>query len=92
MDADSGKEVNMITAFVLITVPTKRSGEVVEALRKHPEVQEAAAVYGDTDIIAKIQAPSLIELDQVIMDGLQGNPDVKTTRTYLVIEKLHWKR
>ncbi len=82
----------MITAFVLITVPPKRSGEVVEAIRKYPEVREAAAVYGDTDIIAKIQAPSLIELDQVIMDSIQGNLDVKTTRTYLVIEKLHWSR
>ncbi len=82
----------MITAYVLITVPSKHSGEVVEALRKHPEVQEAAAVYGDTDIIVKIQAPSLIELDQVIMDGIQGRPDVKTTRTYLVVEQLHWKR
>ncbi len=82
----------MITAFVLITVPSKRSSEVVEALRKHPEVQEAAGVYGDTDIIAKVQAQSLLDIDRAIMDGIQANPDVKTTRTYLVIEKLHWTR
>jgi len=82
----------MITAYVLITVPSKRSGEVVAALKKHPEVKEAAAVYGDTDIIAKIQAPSLIEVDQVIMDRIQESPDVKTTRTYLVVEKMHWTR
>ncbi len=82
----------MITAYVLITVPSKRSSEVVEALRKHPEVQEAAAVYGDTDIIVKVQAQSLLEIDRAIMDGIQGNPEVKTTRTYLVIEKLHWTR
>ncbi len=82
----------MITAFVLITVPSKRSAEVVESLRKHPEVQEAAAVYGDTDIIVKVQAQSLLEIDRAIMDGIQGDPEVKTTRTYLVIEKLHWTR
>jgi len=82
----------MITAFVLITVPSKRSGEVVDSLRKHPEVQEAAAVYGDTDVIAKVQAQSLLDVDRVIMDGIQANPDVKATRTYLVIEKLHWQR
>jgi DNA-binding Lrp family transcriptional regulator len=82
----------MITAFVLITVPSKRSGEVVEALRKHPEIQEASAVYGDTDVIAKIRAQSLIELDRVIMDGIQSSPDVKTTRTYLVVENLHWQK
>ena len=82
----------MITAVGLITVPSKRSAEGVEALRKHPEVQEAAAVYGDTDIIAKVQTQSLREIDRAIMDGIQGNPDVKTTRTYLVVEKLHWTR
>lgn len=82
----------MVVAFVLITVPPKRSAEVVEALRKYPEVIETAAVYGDTDIIAKIQAPSLTELDRVIMEGIQGHTDVKTTRTYVVIQTLHWKR
>jgi DNA-binding Lrp family transcriptional regulator len=86
------KEVHMITAFVLITVPSQRSGQVVEALRKYPEVKEAAAVYGDTDVVVKVQAPSLIELDKVIMDGIQNNPDVKTTRTYMVVEKLHWQQ
>ncbi len=82
----------MITAFVLITVPSKRSGDVVEALRKLPEVKEAAAVYGDTDIVAKIEASSLNDVDKVIMDGIQSSPDVKTTRTYMVVEKMHWKR
>ncbi len=82
----------MITAFVLLTVPPKRSGEVVEALRKYPEVLEATAVYGDTDVIAKVQAESLLDIDRVIMYGIQENIDVKTTRTYLAIEKLHWKR
>ncbi len=82
----------MITAFILITVPTKRAAEAIEALRKFPQVQEAAAVHGDTDIIAKVQAASLMEIDQVIMENIQGSIDVNTTRTYLVIEKLHWKR
>ena len=82
----------MITAFVLVTVSTKRVAEVIEALRKYPQVQEAAAVHGDTDIIVKVQADSLMEIDMVIMDNIQGNADVKTTRTYLVMEKLHWKK
>jgi len=82
----------MVTAFVLITVPAKRSGAVVEELRKHSEVKEAAAVYGETDVVVKVQASSLTELDKLIMEGIQSSPDIKSTRTFVAVEKLHWVR
>ncbi len=82
----------MVAAFVLVEVPAKRSGAVVEYLSKHPEIKEAAAVYGDTDVVAKVQAASLEELDRLIMDVIQGNPDVQSTRTLVVIEKYHWTK
>ncbi len=82
----------MVTAFALIEVPAKRSGAVVEYLGKYPEIKEAAAVYGDTDVVAKVQAASPEELDRLIMDVIQGNPDVQSTRTLVVIEKYHWTK
>ncbi len=82
----------MITAFVLITVPAKRSSAVVDELRTYPEVKEAAAVYGETDIIAKVQASSLGDLDRLIMENIQGSADVKSTRSFVVVEKLHWTK
>ncbi len=81
----------MVTAYALIEVPAKRSGAVVKYLSTFPEIREAAAVYGDIDVVAKIQAPSQDELDRVIMEVIQGNPDVKSTRTLVVIEKIHWE-
>ncbi len=82
----------MVTAFVLITVPAKRSSAVIDELRKYPEVKEAAAVYGETDIIAKVQALSLESLDRLIMENIQGSTDVKSTRSFIVVEKLHWTK
>ncbi len=82
----------MVTAFALIEVPAKRSGAVVEYLSKYPEIKEAAAVYGDTDVVAKIQTASPDDLDRLIMDVIQGNPDVQSTRTLVVIEKFHWTK
>ncbi len=82
----------MVAAFVLVEVPAKRSGAVVEYLSKYPEIKEAAAVYGDTDVVAKVQAASPEELDRLIMDVIQGNPDVQSTRTLVVIEKYHWTK
>jgi DNA-binding Lrp family transcriptional regulator len=82
----------MVTAYVLITVPAKRSGAVVEKLKNHPEVREAAAVYGDTDVLAKVEAVSLPELGRVIMENIQASNDVQSTRTLIVIERLAWTR
>ncbi len=82
----------MVAAFVLVEVPAKRSGAVVEYLSKYPEIKEAAAVYGDTDVVAKVQAASPEGLDRLIMDVIQGNPDVQSTRTLVVIEKYHWTK
>lgn len=82
----------MVTAFVLITVPAKRSGGIIEKLHKYGEVCEACAVYGETDVIAKVQTSSLVELDRLVMEIIQGNEAVKTTRTYVVVENLHWER
>jgi hypothetical protein len=48
----------MVTAYALIEVPAKRSEAVVQYLHKYPEIKEAAAVYGDIDVVAKVQAAS----------------------------------
>lgn len=82
----------MITAYVLITVPAKHSGGVVEELQKYDAVKEAAAVYGETDVIAKIQAESLVEIDQLVMEKIQANSSVSVTRTFLAIKDLSWER
>ncbi len=82
----------MVTAFALIEVPAKRSEAVVQYLNKYPEIKEAAAVYGDIDVVAKIEAASQAELDRVIMDVIQSSSDVTATRTLVVIEKIHWTR
>ncbi|MBI5420176.1 MAG: Lrp/AsnC ligand binding domain-containing protein [Deltaproteobacteria bacterium] len=82
----------MVTAFVLLNVPAKSSGEVVKELRKHHEIREACAVYGEADVMIKIQAASLEELDRLVMEVIQGDPNVRSTRTYLGIESLHWEK
>ena len=54
----------VVSAFVLITVPANRSGDVVDRpLDECSEfVVEAAAVYGEADVIAKVETPSVDQL------------------------------
>jgi DNA-binding Lrp family transcriptional regulator len=80
-----------VSAFVLITVPANKSGDVVRMLmEKYPEfVTEAAAVYGEADVIARVETPSVQGLHELVMDKIQNLPNVRVTRTFIIIPQLH---
>lgn len=82
----------MITAFILVGVSAKDSGELIRDLKKSPAVVELAGVYGDADVLVKVQAPDMRELDQLIFSTIQANKHTKLTRTYVVIGQQHWTR
>ncbi|MBI2866050.1 MAG: Lrp/AsnC ligand binding domain-containing protein [Chloroflexi bacterium] len=75
-------------AIVLIDVPAKQSGPVVRWLRAVRGVAAAWAVYGEHDIVARVQVADVQALDKLIMEEIQKHPEVKTTRTYIVVESL----
>jgi len=79
-------------AYVLIKVPAKHADSVLEQLRQFPGIVEAAVVYGETDIIAKIAVPSQAELDDLVIRRIQGLPQVESTRTFIVVGGMHWQR
>jgi DNA-binding Lrp family transcriptional regulator len=80
-----------VSAFVLVTVLANRSGDVVQRLMDNYQefVVEAAAVYGDTDVIAKVETPSVEKLHELVMDKIQNLPNVSVTRTFIIIPQLH---
>lgn len=83
-----------VSAFVLITVPAKQSGDIVRMLVDNYQefVTEAAAVYGETDVIAKVEAPSVEVLHDLVMDKIQNLPNVQVTRTFIIIPQLHHEK
>ncbi len=80
-----------VSAFVLITVPANRSGDIVKLLMENYQefVTEAAAVYGEADVIAKVETPSIEKLHDLVMDDIQNLPNVRVTRTFIIIPQLH---
>jgi len=56
----------MPTAFVLVNTEIGCEEEILEELKKIPNVKEAYAVYGVYDIIAKVEANTMDELKEVI--------------------------
>jgi DNA-binding Lrp family transcriptional regulator len=79
-------------AFVLMRVPAKRVDETLTRLTELEGIVEASAVYGETDIIAKIEVATQAQLDDLIIGKIQGLPEVEATRTYIVVGGLHWTR
>lgn len=79
-------------AYVLISVPTKSAHEVMSALKGFPEVMEACTVYGESDVIARVEVSTQQELDDLIMGRIHGMTGIESTRTYLVVSNMYWNR
>ena len=79
-------------AYLMLKVPGKGVAEVMDALQGMEGVVEASTVYGESDIIARIQVPSQDALDSLVMNEIHGIPAVESTRTYLVVGGMHWER
>ena len=79
-------------AFVLLRVPAKQVDRTLERLRELDGIVEASAVYGEIDIIAKLEVPGQAELDDLIIRRIQDLPEVEATRTFIAIGGLHWSR
>jgi DNA-binding Lrp family transcriptional regulator len=79
-------------AYILMKVPGKDVGRVLERLKEFPGVVEASTVYGEQDIIAKACVADQRELDTLVMEQIHSIPGVESTRTFIVITGLSWSR
>jgi DNA-binding Lrp family transcriptional regulator len=79
-------------AFALLRVPAKQVAQTLGRLRDIEGAVAASAVYGETDIIARIEVPGQAELDEAIINQIQALPEVEATRTFIVAGGLHWTR
>lgn len=79
-------------AYVLITVPAKQLTGVLEQLRGFDGITEASVIYGETDIIAKVEVDNQEQLDELIIGRIQGLPQVEATRTFIAVSSLRWQR
>ena len=77
---------NQILAYVLITVSHRQSAAVVAAARKMPQVLSLLSVSGAFDLIAKVAAPSVAQMDAVI-DTLGALEGVERTTSSVVLSK-----
>ena len=71
-------------AHVLISVDPKQSNAVVRALESFPEIRALYAVSGEYDLLARVCAPMLEDIDAVL-DEVGAIAGVHRTRSSLVL-------
>ncbi len=77
----------MTTAFVLINVEAKKEDEVYQILLNTDEIEGIRQVFGQYDIIARIEAKDLQELRRLIIDKIRNVPGVMSTNTLIISEQ-----
>ena len=79
-------------AYVLIKASAKGIEAVLEELRRLDGVVEASVVYGESDVICRVELADQTGLDQLVMRDIHAIPAVESTRTFIVVGSMHWRR
>jgi DNA-binding Lrp family transcriptional regulator len=72
----------MVEAFVLINVNLGCETEIMRGLRKLHGFKEVFYVWGDYDIIAKVSARTIDELNQIVV-SVRNLRNVRATSTMI---------
>ena len=75
-------------AYVLITVNSGSERDFLKQISKFKEVIEANLVIGENDIVIKIQAEDIAQMDQFLTDKLRILPNVFLTTTMIITEQI----
>ncbi len=79
-------------AYILIKLPAKHIEAALADLQQLPGIVEASVVYGETDIIVRAEVPDQGALDDLVFRQIHAHPNVESTRTFIVVSGLRWRR
>ncbi len=75
----------MVVAFVLCVTEAGTERDVVERLETFDEVDEAFVVYGEYDVIAKVNVQEIKMLDKFITENMRSIKEIQMTSTMISV-------
>ncbi|HYY10982.1 MAG TPA: Lrp/AsnC ligand binding domain-containing protein [Kineosporiaceae bacterium] len=75
----------MVQAYILIQTEVGRAADVARAIAEIPGVTLAEDVTGPYDVIARVEAPSVDELGQLVIARIQDVKGITRTLTCTVV-------
>lgn len=73
-----------LKAYVLFKVSSGTEREICRKIAEFDEVSEANIIFGEYDLIAKVQAENLQRLEEFLTNKIRSIPTVILTSTMLV--------
>ena len=74
----------MVTAYVLVISKSGTEKQVLEDLQKLEEIKEAKIVYGEYDIIVKVQVENVEKLNEFLLERVRPIKNIEKTSTLIV--------
>lgn len=71
----------MAIGFVLVSTTPGKEKEVFDNLKELPEVKEIHPLFGEYDIIVKIEAENFNRLGEIVVNKIRSVPGVIDTKT-----------
>lgn len=71
-------------AYVLIDLQEPGEKDIIDTIRNLKEVREAHVLFGEWDILAKVEVKNPNALGTFVMDKIRTLPEVKVTSTMIV--------
>ncbi len=76
----------MVTAYVLLMVKPGEESTVADKLAKMPEVKDVSVVYGEYDVVAKIEKESMEALQDFLIKQVRAMDEVERTSTMISLK------
>ncbi len=76
----------MDTAFILLKTEPAREKDVYSALMEVAEVVETHALYGEYDLLARVECTNSKNLTSILMQKLRQIEGVRETETLIAVE------
>ena len=71
----------MAVGFVLITTESQKELTVYEKINAIPEVKELHPLFGEYDMIAKVETQEFDDLAKIVIQKIRNVPGVNETKT-----------
>lgn len=71
----------MVVGFVLISTEPSKEQEIFRTLQKIEGITEIHPLFGEYDLIAKVEAENFSELSEIIVERIRKVEGIKNTKT-----------
>ena len=75
----------MVSAYILIMCASGAEQKILEEMKLKPTVANAAIVYGEWDIIAKVNATSIEGINNFVIQTVRPISDIEKTATLITV-------